>query len=37
MIKRIVIVPVFCPDYIKAFWEVLDWKAVSDNYDKVVG
>ena len=25
------------PDYIKAFWEVLDWKAVSDNYDKVVG
>ena len=24
-------------DYIKAFWEVLDWKAVSDNYDKVVG
>ncbi|WP_442855625.1 Fe-Mn family superoxide dismutase [Butyrivibrio sp. VCB2001] len=23
-------------DYVKAFWEVLDWKKVSDLYDKVV-
>lgn len=25
------------PDYIKAYWEILDWKAVSDLYDKVTG
>lgn len=25
------------PDYIKAFWEVLDWKKVSERYDSVVG
>lgn len=24
-------------DYVKAFWEILDWKAVSDLYDKVIG
>ncbi|MEQ8584377.1 MAG: superoxide dismutase [Marinoscillum sp.] len=25
------------PDYISAFWNVLDWKAVEANYAKVVG
>ncbi len=25
------------PDYIKAFWEILDWKVVSDLYDKALG
>lgn len=25
------------PDYIKAFWEILDWDIVSKAYDKVVG
>ncbi len=24
-------------DYVKAFWEVLDWKKVSDLYDKAIG
>ena len=24
-------------DYVKAFWEVLDWKVVTENYEKVVG
>ncbi|MCR5556325.1 MAG: superoxide dismutase [Butyrivibrio sp.] len=24
-------------DYVKAFWEVLDWKAVEANYEKAVG
>ena len=24
-------------DYIKAFWEVLDWKVVTENYEKVIG
>ncbi|SFC73871.1 superoxide dismutase [Butyrivibrio sp. YAB3001] len=24
-------------DYVKAFWEVLDWKIVSEKYDKIVG
>ena len=23
-------------DYIKAFFEVLDWKVISDKYDKIV-
>ena len=25
------------PDYIKAFFQVIDWGIVSDNYDRVVG
>ncbi len=25
------------PDYIKAFWKVLDWKKVSERYESVVG
>ena len=25
------------PDYIKAFWEVLDWKKVQERYEKLVG
>ena len=24
-------------DYVKAFWEVLDWKVVTENYEKVIG
>ncbi len=24
-------------DYIKAFWEVLDWKVVTENYEKAIG
>ena len=24
-------------DYVKAFWDVLCWKLVSDNYDRVIG
>ncbi len=24
-------------DYVKAFWEVLDWKVVTENYEKAVG
>ena len=24
-------------DYVKAFWEVLDWKVVTENYEKVAG
>ncbi|MBQ6407849.1 MAG: superoxide dismutase [Butyrivibrio sp.] len=24
-------------DYVKAFWEVLDWRVVTENYEKVVG
>ena len=22
------------PDYVKAFWEVVDWKQVGDNYSQ---
>lgn len=25
------------PDYIKAFWEILDWAKVSARYDQIVG
>ncbi len=25
------------PDYINAFWEVLDWKKVQERYEKIVG
>ena len=25
------------PDYIKAFWDILDWKVVEDRYEKFVG
>ena len=25
------------PDYIKAFWEILDWAKVSARYDSIVG
>ena len=25
------------PDYIKAFWEILDWEKVSTRYDEIVG
>lgn len=25
------------PDYIKAFWEILDWSKVSARYDEIVG
>ena len=24
-------------DYVKAFWEVLDWKIVTENYEKAIG
>jgi Fe-Mn family superoxide dismutase len=24
-------------DYVKAFWEVLDWKIISDRYEKAIG
>lgn len=24
-------------DYVKAFWEVLDWKVVTENYEKAIG
>ena len=25
------------PDYIKAFWEILDWKVIEANYEKAIG